>query len=108
MEIPTLKKLLQDGEGLTVEFKKNSQQLNNSVFETISSFSNRYGGHIFLGVDDDGTILGVQPAAVHGMKMNFANLLNNPLKVSPSMYLTLEEIRIDDKVILHTYVPEGS
>jgi ATP-dependent DNA helicase RecG len=108
MELSEIRKLLQDGESLTVEFKKNTHELNNSVFETISSFSNRYGGHIFLGVNDDGTILGVNPHSVHGMKMNFANLLNNPLKVSPSMYLALEEIKIDNKLILYTYVPEGS
>ena len=47
------------GEGFTVEYKKCSSSLSNSVFETVCSFSNRYGGHILLGVDDDATVIGV-------------------------------------------------
>jgi ATP-dependent DNA helicase RecG len=45
-----IKKLLIEGEGMTVEFKECVNELNNSVFETVCSFSNRYGGHLLLGV----------------------------------------------------------
>jgi len=40
-----LRKLLKEGEGLTVEFKECVNDLNNSVWETVCSFSNRYGGY---------------------------------------------------------------
>lgn len=89
-----LQELLRQGEGLIVEFKKNTNELSNSVFETVSAFSNRYGGYLLLGVDDDGTILGINRNAVESMKRNFANALNNPERMTPTMYLTLEELRL--------------
>ena len=49
-----LKKYIHDGEGLTVEFKRCENELANSIYETVSAFSNRYGGYILLGVEDDG------------------------------------------------------
>ena len=44
-----MQKLLDSGEGFTIEYKKNENKLSSDVFETISSFSNRYGGHVLLG-----------------------------------------------------------
>ncbi|MDR1299612.1 MAG: putative DNA binding domain-containing protein, partial [Oscillospiraceae bacterium] len=101
-------KLLTEGEGLTVEFKECANELNNSLFETVCSFSNRYGGHLLLGVKDDGGIIGVNPRAVPQMKKNFANMLNNPQKTSPSLFLSLEEVELDGKLLLHVYVPVSS
>jgi ATP-dependent DNA helicase RecG len=103
-----LQKLLNEGEGLTIEFKKNLNELNNNVFETISAFSNRYGGYLLLGVDDDGTVLGVNRNAAAGMRKNFASALNNPERFAPTMYLSLEEAEIEGKLILYTYVPVSS
>ncbi|MCL2312393.1 MAG: putative DNA binding domain-containing protein [Firmicutes bacterium] len=45
-----LRKFLDKGEGFVIEFKECVDGLNNSVFETVCSFSNRYGGYVFLGV----------------------------------------------------------
>ena len=45
-----MQKLLDFGEGYTIEYKKNSDKLSSDVYETVGSFSNRYGGHILLGV----------------------------------------------------------
>jgi ATP-dependent DNA helicase RecG len=95
-----IKQLIADGERLTVEFKKCTDALNNSVFETVCAFSNRYGGHILLGVDDDGTITGVNRSAAASMKSNFVNMLNNPQRLAPTLYLNLEEITINRKTIL--------
>ena len=57
MNADHLRKLLQEGEGFTCEFKECRDGLNNSVFETVCSFSNRYGGYLLLGVRDDGEVL---------------------------------------------------
>ena len=108
MTLEYIKKLLEEGEGQTVEFKENVRELNNSVFETVCSFSNRYGGFILLGVRDDGTVLGVDPKAAPDMKKNFINMLANPQKISPALMLQLEEIEIDGKLVLFTYVPISS
>ncbi|MCL2009950.1 MAG: hypothetical protein FWG71_05320, partial [Synergistaceae bacterium] len=42
------------------------------------------------------------------MKKNFVNTLNNPQRFAPTLFLTLEEILLDGKVILFVYVPVSS
>ena len=79
MTIDKLEELLQAEEGFTVEYKECVNGLNNSVFETVCSFSNRYGGHILLGVkevDHKGVVIGVNPNCVKDIKKNFVNMLN--------------------------------
>lgn len=106
--VDKIKKLIEGGEGLTVEFKRCENGLTNSVFETVSSFSNRYGGYMLLGVEDSGRIIGVNPKAVTDIKKNFINTLNNPQRFCPTLFLTLEEVKIDEKHILWVYVPADS
>jgi len=60
MTIDHLQTLLKEGEGFTVEFKECRDGLNNSVFETVASFSNRYGGWLLLGVKDNGEVIGIK------------------------------------------------
>ena len=106
-----IRELLDEGEGFTVEYIECSSALNDSVFETVASFSNRYGGHILLGVREEngkGVPVGVKVDAITAIKKNFINVLNNPNKIFPSLYLTLEEIEIDGKLLLWVYVPVNS
>lgn len=79
-----IRKLLKEGEGFTVEYKECANALNDSVFETVASFSNRYGGYILLGVKEvggKGSVVGVNRKAVDSIKKNFINVLNNPNKI---------------------------
>jgi len=103
-----LKEILLDGETINVEFKTSSSNLPSSLFETICAMSNRYGGHIFLGIEDDGKVVGVNEDNVKQMKKDFVNLCNNPEKIFPTLHLELKEYIIDSKTILYTYVPESS
>lgn len=103
-----LQQLLRDGEGLTTEFKRCKSELSNSVYETVASFSNRYGGYILLGVEDDGTVPGVNRENISKIKKDFANTLNNPQRFSPTLFLPLEAKVIDDRTVLWCYVPPNS
>ena len=70
--------LLAQGEELMVEFKSiQAGKLGDSLFETVSAFSNRHGGHILIGVADDGTVIGIKPNASEGLRRNFANRISN-------------------------------
>ena len=103
------KELLAAGEGLTVEFKSlASGRLGNSVFETVAAFSNRYGGHILMGVSDDGSVQGIAANHVDALRRNFANVLSNPEMMFPTLYLEPEPVLVDGKVILVVYVPPHS
>lgn len=42
------------------------------------------------------------------MRKNFSNMLNNPQKIYPTLYLSAEEIEIDGKSVLYVYVPRSS
>ena len=106
-----IRQLLDEGEGFTVEYKECVNELNNSVFETVASFSNRYGGYMLLGVQEinhKGIVIGVNRNAAPSLKKNFINILNNPNKIVPSLFLTLEEFEIDGKLILWVYIPISS
>lgn len=100
--------LISQGEGVTIEFKECKNEVAAEVYPTVCSFSNRFGGHILMGVADNGEIIGVNPNCVKDMRKNFSNMLNNPQKISPTLYLSAEEIEIDGKIILYIYVPKIS
>ena len=100
-----LRRLIQGGENLHVEFKKSTTDITKDVYETVCSFSNRDGGHIFLGVRDDGEILGIAEDKVEKMKKEFVTSVNNENKLFPPLYLTPVEYEEDGKRILYIRVP---
>lgn len=108
MNINHILEMIRSGEGVNIEFKESKGRLNKDVFHSVCAFLNRSGGHLLLGVKDDGTIVGVSEDAVDKIKKDFVTSINNPLKISPSFYLTVEEIRVDHKIILYIFVPESS
>ena len=99
----TLRDIISAGEGRTTEFKKAQNGLPQSVHETICAFLNSAGGHIFLGVSDDGDILGVAADRIEQIRTDLVNLLNNPQKHRPTVVLDLFELEIDGKTVL--YIP---
>lgn len=103
-----LLKIIMKKEKVTTEFKKAKDKLPESLFESICSMLNRDGGHVFLGVSDDAEIIGVYKQSVMKMKKEFSDLCNNPDKINPTVHLKIKEINVDDKIILHCYVPESS
>ena len=100
--------LIAQGEGISIEFKECKDSLPKSIFETLCSFLNRFGGDIFLGVADDGTILGIDKEKSKKIRADLVSAMNNPQKICPTVYLPVDEIETSGKTILHVYVPESS
>lgn len=100
--------LIKRGEGISLEFKSSCRQINRDVYETICAFLNRNGGTLLLGVRDSGEIVGVEAEAVEGIKKDFVNTVNNPQKLNPPAYLSIDEVSLQGKTLLHVYVPESS
>lgn len=99
-KIPSLlKEMTNNGESTTVELKEAKKGLPKTLFETICSMLNRNGGHIFLGVNDDGDIIGVDSDSIKNIKKDFSNLCNNPSKIFPTVHLEVKEYEIDDETI---------
>lgn len=103
-----LLKLIQGGENIRVEFKKSTNEITKDVYDTVCSFSNRDGGVIFLGVKDNGEILGIAPDAVDRMKKDFVTSINNGQKINPPLYLQPETYLVDGRTILVIQVPISS
>lgn len=101
-------KILSQGESINREFKECYNKIGNSVYETVCAFLNTKGGDIFLGVKDNKKIVGINKEYISLIKQDFVNSVNNQSKLSPAFCLSVEEVYIEDKVILHVFVPEGS
>lgn len=103
-----LLELIREGESISTEFKASRNQINRDIYETVCAFLNRYGGTILLGVQDSGEVQGIDPDAVAQIKKDFVTSINNPQKISPPTYLSIEEATIAGKQVLHIFVPESS
>ena len=75
-----IKSILEIGETVAVEFKRCGNGIENDVYESVCSFLNRFGGDIFLGVLDDGTVNGLPEKAAPDMVKNFISCVRAYLK----------------------------
>ena len=103
-----IQQIISHGESRTVEFKTCKNKLNKNAFDSICAFLNRSGGHLLLGVKDNGKIIGVDDVAIQNILHTIVTMANNPQKLNPPYYLSLKVIEIEDKKIIVIYVPESS
>ena len=84
MTADELKKIIQSGEKIDVEFKQSENDLTKDVYQSVCSFNNRNGGHIVLGVvDKTKEILGVNFQKVDKILKDFTTSINNANKLNP-------------------------
>lgn len=57
--IKKITQLINQQESIVLEFKESKTKLNKDLYDTVCSFLNRQGGYILLGVDDRGSVIGV-------------------------------------------------
>jgi ATP-dependent DNA helicase RecG len=108
MNTDRLRSLFAVGETIAVEFKRCGNGIESDTYETVCSFLNRYGGDIYLGVEDNGTVCGVpETSAAHIIK-NFIKMIGNPEVISPTVYLAPEIVEYENKTIIRIYVPPSS
>lgn len=105
MDQEKLRTILQIGETIAVEFKRCSNRIENDVYQSVCSFLNRFGGDIYLGVEDDGTVCGVPENAAGDMVKNFIKIISNPNMFTPTIYLSPEIIKYEGKTIIHIHIP---
>jgi len=96
------------GETVAIEFKKCSKGIESDTYESVCSFLNRFGGDIFLGVDDSGTVHGLLKNKVPELIKNFISMISNPDIISPTIYLSPETIEYEGNTIIRIRVPPSS
>lgn len=96
------------GEGMSVEFKRCGSKPGDDTYETICAFANRQGGHIYLGVEDDGTVVGLKKSVIADLERTIVATLSDPRRfdVAPSVEFT--ELPLEDgRFILRLWIPPG-
>ena len=103
-----LNKILSQGENIRIEFKEAQNGIPDSFYDSVVSFLNREGGVILLGVDDNGTILGLGDQNLMNLKQDIVTALNNPAVVNPPFPLAVNEIVHEIGELLYIHVPISS
>ena len=99
-----LQTILAKGETLKVEFKSDSKGLpDRDIVAAAVAIANTEGGLILLGVEDDGTVTGVQ--SVHQDTTGLVALIAN--RTSPSIAVRAELLTHESKKILSIVVPKS-
>lgn len=99
---------LKQGEDISTEFKRCGTLPKSDTFQTICSFANRQGGTLFLGVLDDGTVLGIDASRSLEIQRNIVNVINNPKLFNAPPMLEFEELHYEEKTVIRIWVPVSS
>src|ERR1700759_829492 len=97
-----LKKLIFEGEGVSLDFKKTITSCE-KIARTMVAFANNKGGKLLIGVYDDGTIKGVKSEDEERYMINKAATFY----ASPPLEPQFEEVYVDDKLVLVVDIPES-
>lgn len=108
MNSETFRSILSVGETVAVEFKRCGNGVEHDTYESVCSFLNRFGGDLFLGVLDDGTVVGVPEKAAPDMIKNFISVISNDALFHPTVYLDPELLRFEGHTVIHIHVPPSS
>ena len=105
MNQETFRSILSVGETVTVEFKRCGNGIEHDTYESVCSLLNRFGGDIFMGVLDDGTVIGVPEKAAPDMIKNFISIISNDTLFHPTVYLAPELLEFEGHTVVHVHVP---
>jgi len=103
MNIDNLKALVGRGEGQHIEFKRkvvNAEKISNEIV----AFANTNGGHLFIGVDDNGTIPGLKFAEEHDLELQEAAMK----VIRPKLVIKPEYVALTAKKSVVVYHIEES
>jgi hypothetical protein len=94
--------LVRGGESDTIEFKSQIPKSQEAIAIATVAFANRKGGRIFVGVDNDGQIVGCPGANV---KDTLTSILRD--RCEPPVEFAVAEATVDGKLVYIVTVPEG-
>ncbi len=87
-------------ESKTVELK---EKYTKSVLKTVSAFSNYHDGTIYIGISDQGDVVGF--SRVNEEKISIENSINTT--ITPKPFFDMNILEIDNKKILEIVVSKG-
>lgn len=100
-----LEQLISGGEGDTTEFKLQVSGVNTDrLLRTVAAFANGEGGVLLIGVDDNGTVVGVSQS-VGEEKDRITNMIRST--ITPEPPIRLEDGKVNGKDIVAVRVDKG-
>jgi ATP-dependent DNA helicase RecG len=102
LSIGNLEEILKNGENSHIEFKETNVRPE-SIAKELVAFLNFEGGTLFIGISDNGEILGVNEKNFEEWTMNICRN-----SIFPPIIPSYEELIIDDKKVIKIHVNKGS
>lgn len=90
-------------ESATREFKR---EVTEAIKKEVIGFANTSGGEIFIGIDDDGAIIGLENA--HQSLDQVANMLHDGVRPDILAHTFLDIIQLEEKEIIHITISRGT
>jgi predicted HTH transcriptional regulator len=103
MDYKDVNRLIEEGEGFEVEFKRKVSSPE-KIARALIAFANTRGGHILFGVDDDGTVVGVESEKSEVDLIREAGTQFCVPEISP----LIEFVPFDGKDVIVAYVEEST
>src|SRR5690606_1599675 len=104
MEAAELLAILARGEDSRHQFKRNLTNADGVAAE-LAAFANGGGGRLFVGVEDDGRIVGLDADGVRRVNQLLANAASQ--NVRPPLHPVTENVQTDQGLVMVVTVPEG-
>lgn len=92
------------GETSTVQFKRTLDSTDKLAAE-LCAFANSEGGLLLFGVENDGSVTGLDPSEVRGLNSKIANVASE--KIREPLFPTSEVVQVEGKHVLVVHVPES-
>lgn len=108
MDLQLVQQIINQGEGLRIEYKEASDSVPGSFYETVVSFSNTDGGVILLGVADNKTVTGINRAITVKLQKDIVTALNTRECINPPVYVQPFTVEHPDGLIMVIQVPSSS
>ena len=103
-----LEPYLMAGENTCIEFKQCGGNPSWDIFESFCAFLNRDGGDLFLGITDDGKIIGVPENACESIIRNLIKVMNDPNLLDPPFCVLPETIDCTGRKVIRLHVPKSA
>lgn len=102
----SLEEALLRGEGQNIEFKR--AIVEEALVREIAAFSNTNSGNLFIGVDDNGEVVGLKERTTKEKDLLCQKIRNLTVQnIKPAVLPEVEFVEHEDKLVLQLFIPRG-
>jgi len=96
-------------ENVNTEFKEldwQSKKIPDSVMKTICSFANTEGGDIYIGIRDDGSVIGIDDP--DDVMTRLSNMIHDYILPDMMPFVQIQTIQLEEKLVVQVTVSTGT